>query len=377
MALLAAQALSGSLLCLGPGASLGDLGTVSTKQIFLRTRIPPGTRLAFSSRRRAVRPCRLASGSKHACWRVAAGASQAPVHAESDSAAPFAKRVQRLARMLPAVALAAVLALVLRPAAALAHAASAIKATTGTAGAAGSEVLVSAWAGLVAGCLHTLTGPDHLAALAPLAIGRSRWESASIGALWGCGHDAGQVLFGILFVLLKDRLQLDVLKIWGSRVVGVTLVAIGALGVFEARSAQAELTGSGAAPAATRTPGADGAIPEIQADGTVAFKAKRSSFGAATFVTGIVHGLQPDALLVVLPALALPSKLAGAAFLTMFLLGTVVAMGSYTAFIGSCSEALQKKVPGFTMKLSYFAAFLAMALGGLILAGEYFGFALF
>ncbi len=65
--------------------------------------------------------------------------------------------------------------------------------------------LASAWTGLVAGGLHTLTGPDHLAALAPLCIGRSRLQSFSVGALWGCGHDAGQIIFGLIFLSLKDR----------------------------------------------------------------------------------------------------------------------------------------------------------------------------
>lgn len=62
-----------------------------------------------------------------------------------------------------------------------------------------TELLSSAWTGFFAGCLHTLSGPDHLAALAPLSIGRTRLESAAVGALWGCGHDAGQIIFGLLF----------------------------------------------------------------------------------------------------------------------------------------------------------------------------------
>jgi hypothetical protein len=55
------------------------------------------------------------------------------------------------------------------------------------------------------------------------------------------------------------------------------------------------------------------------------------------FATGIVHGLQPDALMMVLPALTLLSRAAGAAFLGMFFIGTVVSMGSYTVLIG-CFE---------------------------------------
>jgi hypothetical protein len=34
------------------------------------------------------------------------------------------------------------------------------------------------WDGLAAGCLHTLSGPDHLAALTPLTVGRSHTAAA-------------------------------------------------------------------------------------------------------------------------------------------------------------------------------------------------------
>ena len=57
-------------------------------------------------------------------------------------------------------------------------------------------------------------------------------------------------------------------------------------------------------------------------------------FSIWTLATGVVYGLQPDALFVVIPALALPTKLAAAAYMAMFVMGTVMAMGSYTAFIG-------------------------------------------
>lgn len=61
---------------------------------------------------------------------------------------------------------------------------------------------------------------------------------------------------------------------------------------------------------------------------------KSKGFSIWTLATGIVYGLQPDALFVVIPALALPTKLAAAAYMTMFVVGTVTGMGSYTAFIG-------------------------------------------
>ena len=65
----------------------------------------------------------------------------------------------------------------------------------------------SAWAGLAAGCLHTLAGADHLAALTPLTIGRTHLRASALGALWGFGHCTGQMILGLLMIVLKDRFQ--------------------------------------------------------------------------------------------------------------------------------------------------------------------------
>ncbi|KQK23572.1 uncharacterized protein LOC100843501 [Brachypodium distachyon] len=225
-----------------------------------------------------------------------------------------------------------------------------------------TELLSSGWAGFFAGCLHTLSGPDHLVALAPLSIGRSRLESGLVGALWGCGHDAGQIIFGLLFLLLKDRLHIEILRIWGTRVVGLTLLMIGATGIREASEVQESgLVLEGVSEPLQQTPAAP----------------RKKKVGFATFATGVVHGLQPDALLMVLPALALPSRFAGAAYLGMFLVGTVFSMGSYTAFVGSCSEALKDRVPKITEKLTWAASLVAVCMGLALLVGQFFGFTLY
>ncbi|KAL5995674.1 Chloroplast protein FOR GROWTH AND FERTILITY 2 [Asimina triloba] len=229
-----------------------------------------------------------------------------------------------------------------------------------------SELLTSAWTGFFAGCLHTLSGPDHLAALAPLSIGRSRLESAAVGALWGCGHDAGQVLFGLLFLLLKDRLHIEVIRTWGTRVVGLTLVIIGGMGIREVSEVPAPCVAL-----------ENGECDVSMVESLETLPSGKKKIGFATFATGIIHGLQPDALMMVLPALALPSRLAGAAFLGMFLVGTVVAMGSYTVFIGSCSQALKERVPRITEKLTWASSLVAIALGVAIIISQSLGFSLF
>lgn len=95
---------------------------------------------------------------------------------------------------------------------------------------------------------------------------------------------------------------------------------------------------------------------------------QKAKAGLATYATGIVYGLQPDALFVIIPALALPTKLAAAAYCFMFVLGTCAAMGSYTAVIGSTSQALTKDRPWLQAHLSTIASGIAIVVGLVILA---------
>src|ERR1039458_1913039 len=57
--------------------------------------------------------------------------------------------------------------------------------------------MIAVLTGLLAGLIHVWTGPDHLTAIAPLAVRRP--ERAWIpGARWGLGHSAGVAVVGLL-----------------------------------------------------------------------------------------------------------------------------------------------------------------------------------
>ena len=94
-------------------------------------------------------------------------------------------------------------------------------------------MFITAVAGMFAGAVHVLSGPDHLAAIAPLASDgrRQHWKS---GALWGFGHSSGVLIVGLLALLFKDWLPVDALSSWSEFIVGFTLVAIGVLGLQRA-----------------------------------------------------------------------------------------------------------------------------------------------
>ncbi|KAK9906886.1 hypothetical protein WJX75_009765 [Coccomyxa subellipsoidea] len=231
----------------------------------------------------------------------------------------------------------------------------------------------SAWAGLGAGFLHTLSGPDHLAALTPLTIGRSSLKATLLGALWGFGHSIGQLILGLLMVVLKDRFTslVPALSKYGSVTVGVTLLVIGVGGLYENFSENAAELADEPQPAfaGAGAPGIESAPAQSVSTSGGALPADGNSL--RTLFTGIVFGLQPDALFVIVPALALPSKLAAMAYILMFVFGTVAAMGSYTAFIGATSNAMQKNYSGLCSKLSSIASVVAICIGSAVLAAGF------
>jgi len=267
-----------------------------------------------------------------------------------------ARNTARAALCVAAVALAAALPLLWPRLAELAV--PTLSAVSGSSGA--LQVAHSAWAGLAAGALHTLTGADHLAALTPLTIGRSRLQGTLLGGLWGMGHNTGQVIVGCVFLALKERLNLELLESGSRLLVGLTLVLIGFLGAREALG-DAEKDGHSHSHGGHSHSHSHGFLQPAAALG-----GPQRRFVLATYATGVVHGLQPDALFVLLPSLALPAP-AAAAYLATFLGGTVLAMATYTAFIGAGTEKLRREQPAVTRRISLVSSAVALAIGGSLL----------
>ena len=81
--------------------------------------------------------------------------------------------------------------------------------------------------GAIAGFVHVLSGPDHLAAVTPMAVaGRERgWVS---GWTWGFGHASGVVVVAVLAVILRNLLPpVEAISAWSERIVGAALIAVG------------------------------------------------------------------------------------------------------------------------------------------------------
>jgi sulfite exporter TauE/SafE len=194
-------------------------------------------------------------------------------------------------------------------------------------------------AGLLAGFVHVLSGPDHLAAIAPYAVqGKARaWKT---GVRWGLGHSAGVLVVGLLAMLARHVVPIDLMSAWAERGVGVVLIAIG---IWALRKALR--LGSG--PITTH------------------------AHGREAFAVGTVHGLAGSShLLGVLPALALPTDAAAAAYLVLFGIGTVSAMAVFSSAVGWISNHRRASAPRAQGALLATCAVCAMAVGAFWLLSD-------
>lgn len=188
-----------------------------------------------------------------------------------------------------------------------------------------TSVLSCTLLGLAAGAHHALTGPDHLAGVAPLTVSKERagWR---IGAEWGLGHASGATLAAIVALLLRSEIPgIDErLSAVSETVVGVLLCLIGMLGLSRASRGRSVL------------------FAHDHEHGRV--HARRPAF-----VLGLVHGAAGlSHLFAVLPALALPGTLLPAVYLAGYGAGSLVTISAYAAVLGWLARERGRWVLGIT-----------------------------
>lgn len=191
------------------------------------------------------------------------------------------------------------------------------------------------FAGLAAGLLHVFSGPDHLAAVAPLASDQPR-ASWRTGLQWGLGHTAGVLLIAVLLLWFRDQLPLDLVSAYSERVVGVALIAVGSWGIWNARR-QSHVT---------------------------------HSHAGASFAMGTLHGLAGSShLFGVLPALAFAARLDSVCYLAGFGAGAITGMSAFAAGLGLLSLRFGTN-PRRYRGLVFSSSAAALVVGGVWLVGR-------
>jgi hypothetical protein len=182
---------------------------------------------------------------------------------------------------------------------------------------------------LVAGLVHVLSGPDHLAAVAPYAV-EGRWRAWLLGLRWGLGHASGVLFVGLLAFLLREVFPIARLSSVSERFVGVILIVIGLWGF---RRALGAYRSGGHAFAAAK------AVNDAPSHGPPARSLRL--FARVAFGVGTLHGLAGSShLLGIAPMLALPTRAASATYLVAFGAGSVMAMACFAAVLGLVAERL-------------------------------------
>jgi ABC-type nickel/cobalt efflux system permease component RcnA len=80
--------------------------------------------------------------------------------------------------------------------------------------------------GLIASMIHVISGPDYLAAVTPFAI-TSKKKAWKVGLFWGIGHILGMLSIGVLFLLFKEYIALELISEKSEFLVGLILVLLG------------------------------------------------------------------------------------------------------------------------------------------------------
>src|SRR3954463_3212496 len=161
--------------------------------------------------------------------------------------------------------------------------------------------------GVLAGLFHVLSGPDHLAAVAPLAAA-DRERGWIAGWTWGIGHASGVIIVAMSAVLLRDVLPpVPAISAWSERLVGGALVAIGLWALLRSVRVGPALHVHGAV---VHDPLQVQAGPRWM---------RRLGHAHASFYLGILHGVAGSShFFGVLPALALPTRTAALLYIFSF-----------------------------------------------------------
>jgi hypothetical protein len=212
-------------------------------------------------------------------------------------------------------------------------------------------------AGFAAGAIHVLAGPDHLAAVAPLAARHPRgsWRS---GLRWGLGHAGGVCVVGLATILLRGLLPVDLVSHYSERLVGVMLIGIGAWALRKGMQIHTHAHEHGG---------------ERHEHIHMHAKGEQHVHAHAAFAFGTLHGLAGSShVMGILPALALPSNVLAASYLIFYGIGTVAAMTLFSHGIGMVAGRWQGNALKLYRGLMFACAAVALGVGTVWVSGYSF-----
>jgi ABC-type nickel/cobalt efflux system permease component RcnA len=193
--------------------------------------------------------------------------------------------------------------------------------------------------GILASALHVITGPDHLAAVTPLAI-ENKNKAWHVGIFWGMGHVAGMLLIGVLFILFKEFIPVETISTYSEQIVGFVLIFIGLWAFYKVFSKSKvphvhPHVHEEPEPHVHIHPHAHGEQPSHTHEHPRPVRQNN----LAAFLVGTLHGLAGIShLVLIIPTLAFPETIDSVVYLTGFAIGTILAMVVYAVILGYISK---------------------------------------
>lgn len=217
------------------------------------------------------------------------------------------------------------------------------------------------WIGWVAGVVHALSGPDHLAAVAPLAFDRpaAAWR---LGLRWGAGHACAVGLIGGLALLLRHQIDLSIVSTTGEMLAGLSLVCLGAWGWHRVLRHFVHVHEH-------EHDGVRHRHLHVHPRGTEHPHPRKHRHRHVAFGFGLLHGAGGTShLLGILPALALAGAADAALYVITFSLGTLLAMMACSGILGGIAVAAGRRVQAYQYLLATAATFSLITGGYWLLA---------
>ena len=230
--------------------------------------------------------------------------------------------------------------------------------------------MITILAGLAAGAAHVIAGPDHLAALAPIAIDRPQ-RAVALGLRWGLGHGLGVIMLGGLGILAQSSLDLHLISAWSELLVGFMLILIGLWALRRASKIVIHThphEHSGAHDDSVLTPPpppppplSDHIHPHVHPHGVDEHSLKQhQGHSHAVFFVGLLHGSAGTGhLLGVIPSLAL-STTDAIVYLCAYFIAAVCSMGAFGGLLGLISR---HRGPRVIQQLMYAVSSIVLAVG--------------
>jgi len=199
--------------------------------------------------------------------------------------------------------------------------------------------------GFLASAIHVFSGPDHLAAVAPIAVNREN-VSWQVGLCWGLGHTIGLLLIGMLFFFFGELIPIEFISSQSEKLVGIILIIIGAYVFFKLirkKNANKEHSHIHLHVKPGNKPFAHFHPHKHNMSKTHNHKHFKKKGALTAIGIGIIHGFAGISHLIsILPTLAF-SKHGAVYYLGGFTLGTILSMIIFSVLLGLIGKSATNK----------------------------------